>query len=88
MKALWNYEINSHGVSSVHLPIGSKILSVYELYGKIKIWVLANTEAFLAERKVAVYTSIDTLPDHPGRYIGDVTIDHGNTTLFVFEEEM
>lgn len=89
MKAVYKYSLRVYDRQVVCLPKGSKILSVGEQNGQIRLWVLVETlESNMKAHTIIIHGTGHCANDVIGsRFIGTVMLNGGQIVFHVFVKE-
>jgi hypothetical protein len=90
MLAIWKYEVVLNHVDNnnhykVMLPRGAQLLSAVGQYGKLMVYAIINTyEPQEFECTISVIGTGHNIKSIPGRFLGTVVLDDGNSVFHVF----
>ncbi len=87
MKTIRRYYLQPNKNQSIHLPEGSRILSVQakEDENQPILWALVDPEKKDEERYLSLYATGTELPDDPGSYLGSFQLFEGSLEFHAFE---
>lgn len=89
MKTIYKYTIAILDKQEVVMPLGSKILTVQEQNGKLRLWAMVDTDTKVKEiRGIAIYGTGNPMDSHMEtfKYITTVQQHGGCLVWHVFEQ--
>ena len=87
MKEIFQYDLLI-GENLIQIPSDSNVLEVGERYGGIKIWLIAELDSPMEQRKFLVLETGESFNDCSLDYIGTVITASGAYVYHIFEEEL
>ena len=84
----WKFALEFERESTLKLPKDCEILKL-DLQGTnaIMLWVIADTEASMEERKVTMLYTGERFEEAPGKYLGSVLLNGGSFVGHYFIKE-
>lgn len=86
MKTIWKYSVE-HGISTLEMPEGARILSVHNQGGKPVMWALVDPDAPTVQRKFLLAGTGHGVSEDPTDlvFLGTVLIMDGCVVWHIFE---